>query len=201
MERIAVWLLSLPLILGGSEVAHWAAYRVVYPHAGVRRAELAETGHGYLTQAPQAIAVAVAMAVVALAVRVATRRRGETGERSALAPFLPFAALPALAFALQEHLERLLHDGALPLDTATAPTFATGLLLQVPFGLVAFGLARLLLRVADRIARVGRTAPPRAPAPAAAAPAPASVVLVPGASPLALARGLRGPPSLPVVSP
>jgi hypothetical protein len=193
VERIAVWLLSLPLLVGGSAVAHWAAYRLVYPAGGERAEVLAESGHGYLTHAPQAIAVAAAVAAVAFAVRALTARCRPGCRRPGLR-LLPFAALPLIAFVLQEHLERLLHDGVMPLDAALQPTFAVGLALQVPFGLVAFGLARLLLQIAERVMRTARPAPPRrrlAPAPVTI---PSSLLLAPRAGVLARARGLRGPP-------
>lgn len=193
MERIAVWLLSLPLMLGGSAVAHWAAYRIAYAAPAERGAELAGSGHGYLAHAPQALAVAAAVLAVAFVVRAATARA--TSARGHALSLLPFAALPPLAFAVQEHLERLIHDGALPLHTATEPTFLIGLALQLPFALVAFGLARLLLQMAERVARARRVAPPRRRPAAPLDRRPVSAVLEPAASPLALARPLRGPPA------
>ena len=65
-----------------------------------------------------------------------------------------FAALPPLAFALQEHLERLIHDGTV-VGVALQPTFMIGLLLQLPFAVAAYLLAKLLLQVADRVGSIG----------------------------------------------
>jgi len=64
-----------------------------------------------------------------------------------------FAAMPPLAFALQEHLERLFH-GAGVAGVVLEPTFLLGLVLQAPFALAAYLLARLLLGVAERAGRV-----------------------------------------------
>ena len=58
--------------------------------------------------------------------------------------------LPLVGFAVQEHLERLLHDGPL-WATALEPVFLLGLLLQLPFALGAALLARALARLADVI--------------------------------------------------
>jgi hypothetical protein len=35
-RRAAAWLLSLPLMIAGSQVAHVLAYRFVYPNAHIR---------------------------------------------------------------------------------------------------------------------------------------------------------------------
>jgi hypothetical protein len=52
------------------------------------------------------------------------------------------------------------HTGDLPLATALEPTFVLGLLLQAPFALAAFLLARALLAVAERIGTFLASAPP-----------------------------------------
>ena len=54
-----------------------------------------------------------------------------------------FMSVPPLAFGLQELAERLLHVGSVPSAGAEPSPLAT-LLVQVPFALLAFGLARLL---------------------------------------------------------
>ena len=76
-------------------------------------------------------------------------------------PAWPFAVLPPLAFALQEHLERLLHAGAVPWTAVLEPTFLPGFLLQLPFALLAFAVARALLGAAVLLARLlrARSAP------------------------------------------
>ena len=54
MRRSLAWALTLPLVLLGTEAAHALAYEVVYPQAHARI--LLETGHGYLTWLPLALA-------------------------------------------------------------------------------------------------------------------------------------------------
>jgi hypothetical protein len=70
---------------------------------------------------------------------------------------LPFALLAPAAFVVQEHLETLLHTGAAPFGTALQPTFLPGLLLQIPFALAGYAIARALVRLADGVrALIGR---------------------------------------------
>jgi hypothetical protein len=66
-----------------------------------------------------------------------------------------FAALPLLAFALQEHLEALFTQGTI-VGVPLEPTFMLGLALQLPFAAVAYLVARLLLRTAERVGRALR---------------------------------------------
>src|SRR5207247_6424187 len=71
-----------------------------------------------------------------------------------------FVLLPALAFAGQEHLERLVHTGRVPWNVALDPVFVIGLALQLPFGLAAYVLGRFALMVSEK---VGRALPARRP--------------------------------------
>ncbi|MGH3104104.1 MAG: hypothetical protein ACRDN6_08415 [Gaiellaceae bacterium] len=154
----STWLLSLPVALAGCLAAHSAAYFLVEPDPHTRAA------HGYLAHLPLLAGAGLAV-VVGAAVWHALR--GRAGARPS--PWL-FAVLPPLAFALQEHLERL----ALPLDVVPEPTFLLGLLLQVPFALLARVLAGTLLRAAETVGAMLRqpqrlsrlTAPVPAPVPA-----------------------------------
>ena len=95
---------------------------------------------------------------------------------------------------LQEFLERSLHLGTFAWQTAFAPTFLPGLALQLPFALVAYVAARLLLRAAERAGRAFAPARPpvRRPLPAiAAVPVEALPVL---GNPLSRRLAKRGPP-------
>jgi hypothetical protein len=149
-RRGAAWLLAVPLMLTGVECAHWLAYRIVYPDAYTRAQVLAASGHGYLSEAPTAAAVAAAIVLVALVARVAGG-----GGRTAAPVALParLLALAPLAFGLQECIEELA-SGHSPFLAFYAPTFLPGLVLTLPFGLLAFVLARALLRGADRLTAV-----------------------------------------------
>ncbi len=148
-RRAAVWLLSIPLMLAGSQVAHVFAYRLVYPNAGVRLHELIETGHGYMGYEPLVAGIAGALEVAAFAWIVGQAVRGR---RQRHVPAWVFALLPPLAFVIQEILERWLAGGSFPWWTVLQPTFLAGLLLQLPFALLAYLVARWLTRVARTVA-------------------------------------------------
>lgn len=194
MRRSLAWLVAIPLMLAGSQVAHVLAYRIVYPEAGIRLHALIETGHGYMSLLP--IALGIAGAIVALSL-VASLLDTVRGTRVRTAPPWAFALLPVAAFALQEYLERWLAWGFFPWYAAEQPTFVIGVALQLPFGALAYLAARFLLRTAKRLGRRLACGPPPRLGPA---PPP---VLVPAAQPLPplsslLSRclGRRGPPLL-----
>lgn len=151
MKRAALWLVALPLMLAGTEVAHALAYRIVYPVAAVRWQVLAETGHGYLGLAPIAFGVGGAVVLAGVvSTAVDTVRRRELRPLPAWA----FGLLPILGFTVQELVERLLTANALPWWMFEQPTFRVGLALQLPFALLAYVAARFLLRVGRAIGRI-----------------------------------------------
>ncbi len=160
MRRRLTWGLALPLVVAGSQAAHALAYALVYPQARIRGLHLASTGHGYLSWLPLALALAGAVALVSLLSAAADAARMRPARH---VPALAFAFLPPAAFALQEVLELSLHTGHFGWRAVLAPTFVPGLALQLPFGLAAYLLARLLLRAAERIG-VALARPPRAAA-------------------------------------
>lgn len=186
-HRLA-WLLSLGLAATGGLAAHGLAYRIAEPEAARRHRLLESTGHGYLD--PTLIgSLCLALVVVGFAgcVLAGTRR----GPRP---PLWLFALAPPVGFALQEHAERMLHHHAFSAGTIFEPTFLAGLLLQLPFALVALLAARALLVAAGALAReLG--APPRLRlAPDASLSVP-STDWIPAAPTLVGARGQRAPPS------
>lgn len=185
-SRLA-WLLFLGLLVGGWAAAHGLAYRIGVPESDERRHLLEATGHEYLDPA---LLVSVSVTLVVLGLGGCVLR----GRVAAPAPSL-FALLPPFAFVVQEHLERLLHTGEFPIDAVLEPTFALGILLQVPFAVLAWILARALLAVACTVGDILRPAHPR-------------ILPVVGSSPhvvdireprlglLALGHGQRAPPNL-----
>jgi hypothetical protein len=192
VRRGLIWLLVAPLVVLGSQAAHALDYWFAAPHEHDRAELLAETGHGYLEQAPAAIALCLGLIVLALAGRfLRARGPGRPGGGLSLAPF---AVLPLVAFALQEHLERLLHEGTFPAALLLDPIFLLGLALQLPFGYLGYLVGRALLGAADRLARSlgGRPAPGLALPPLLPAAVSADV---PRLSPLATRLASRGPPS------
>jgi hypothetical protein len=141
MHRLLACTVALAVSAFGSLVAHTAAYALTGTSAG--------DVHGYLEHAPQLLGVIATLALGAAAIAGRTQR---------LAAW-PFPLVALAAFAAQEHVERLAHTGEVPW-LLTEPAFLAGLLLQLPFALAAWWLARLLLTAA----RHGfRRVPPRLP--------------------------------------
>ena len=146
-----MWAVVLPLMLAGTEVAHALAYRIVYPIASVRWHVLATSGHGYMGYAPLVFGIASAVMLAGFAsmvVDIARRRPSRP------LPAWAFALLPILGFTVQEFTERLLATDSLPWWMFEQPTFRVGVLLQLPFALSGYLIARFLLRAAERVAEV-----------------------------------------------
>lgn len=189
MRRSAAWLLAGPLMLGGSQLAHAIAYRIAYPQAHVRVLHMLATGHSYFARLPLVLAAAGSCVLVSLVVTAVDAARGRP---SRSLPAWAFALLPPLAFSLQELLELSLHTGTFAWRAVLAPTFIPGLLLQLPFGLLMYGAARLLLRAAERLglALAGALPRPRRVPAFADAPSAPTVRLLAGR------RLARAPPRL-----
>jgi hypothetical protein len=194
MRRSLTWLVAVPLMLAGSQVAHMLAYRIVYPQASVRLQALVETGHGYMSMLPLALGVAASIVALSLVASVVDAARGR--ELRPLPPWA-FALLPVAGFAIQEYIERWLDWGFFPWYAAEQPTFLIGVALQLPFGALAYLAARVLLRTAKRLGQ--RLAPGAPPRPRILL----QPLLMPAAQPLPtlpslLSRrlGRRGPPLL-----
>jgi hypothetical protein len=150
-RRNVVWLITLPLAVVGSQVAHAAGYRLATGEGELAHA-LAASGHGYLAYAPLALAVCAALVVLALA-RELLGALGGDGRASRPSALL-FSILAPAIFIAQEHFERLAHDGVFPTSLVVEKTFLLGLALQVPFALAAYALARLLLRATRAVAQL-----------------------------------------------
>ena len=182
------WPLLVGLLVGGWAAAHGLAYRIVVPEAAERRHLLEETGHAYLDPAPL-LALILSLLAVGFGCCLLS---GRAGFRTRWA----FALLPPSAFVVQEYLERALHDGQLPLTTALDPTFAVGLLLQLPFAVAALFVARALIALAEALTRPRRGQTPsvvsRAPRPGG----PVASAPLPRIGLLALGHGQRAPPAL-----
>lgn len=157
-RRAATWLLSFPLMVVGSQVAHVLAYQWVYPNAHLRLGELLSTGHTYM-RSPAYLAMLLGFVFAAELVGLGWVCAGSV--RCSLrrpVPAWAFALLPMLGFTLQEFCERLLSGAPFPWWIVLQPTFRIGLLLQLPFALVAYLVARALLRAADEMGRALRGA-------------------------------------------
>lgn len=157
MRRLVAMLASLGLAVAGSQAAHYCSYLVVAPDAHQREHLLAETGHAYLRLAPLGLALVSVVVGLAFLTEAWSARTTASSSRPRLWAFA--LAAPA-TFASQEVFERLLHDGAFPWGAPLERTFALGLALQLPFALVAWLLARLLLHAARALGRLLGSLPP-----------------------------------------
>jgi hypothetical protein len=194
MRRRLPWLIALPVMAAGSLGAHSLSYLVVSARttegAGEASERASSGGPSYLVLFFGIVAATAMVAACArlLLARARVRRAGS------VSPWL-FFLLPPLAFAAQELAERLLNAEAFPFQVALEPRFLVGLLLQLPFGLLALLVARVLLRVVERIART--LAPCPTPRLAASAPwRPRQTVALPRIPALALGHAERDPPAL-----
>jgi hypothetical protein len=159
VRKHALLSLTVPLAAVGCLAGHAVGYSVVAMSS--RDAQV----HGYLSFAPQFLAICAAFVAAALALRLSGRLTGRVAA-------WPFALLPLLAFCAQELIERL--AAGLPAHAVFEPAVFAGLAAQVPIALVAFLAARALLRVTDAAARALR--------PLATPPALATLVLTPARS-------------------
>jgi hypothetical protein len=185
-RRALAWAVAVPSMAAGVFGAHW--FTLLFGAAGVEKAdgghERVSTGAaGHLTLL---VGFTAALVVVVLGLRLLARRG--SGPSAGL-----FLALPPLAFVFTELAERAFGVESIPFQAALEPRLMWGLALQVPFGLVAYAVARLALRAIERVVSLLRRRRPRRPPGRGEAPAWTSV-LVPRVPVLALGYPQRGPP-------
>jgi hypothetical protein len=177
-------MIAAPAMVSGSLAAHSLGLIIGDKHTAHR--DLAEHG-GASGLVPPLVALVGALACVWLLRRPFGRRVPGLGA-------LWFILLPPLAWSLQEGAERLFETESAPFHPAIEPAFLLGLLLQIPFGLLAYAAARVLLAAA-RTLLGPRTRPPIARwwlSPVAAE----RRCDLPRLSVLAVGRAGRGPPIL-----
>jgi hypothetical protein len=200
MLRRLPWLLTLPTALAGSWMAHVLGRAMtVGPLEGpeatehLERATITHGGQAALGVAAS-LAPFAAVACIMLAARLWSKSRGRSWRGAGPGWFL---ILPALAYVMGELLERVTSEGgeALTLHSFREPRLLLALALQIPFGAVAYAIARLLFATARAIfARVRSSVQDPARRPDEIEP----VTWIARArwSCLVGARGLRGPPVL-----
>jgi hypothetical protein len=195
IRRRAVWVISLPLVMASWLGAHCLAYWLVSPGAEHRMGMHAEHGHAWFGYTPAIAIWGLAIVVAGLVLCVSAGLRGQRPTRP---PVRLFALLPPAGFAVQEHAERIIASGSIPLDLVIEPTFLLGLALQLPFALTALLLTRALYAVGFGLGRVlsgqfilGQWLHLRPPT---VLRRPPSVTIV-GPSVLALGHGQRAPPA------
>ena len=150
--------MTVPIAAVGCEWAH-ALANLVFGAPDGGRSELFDGGPG-----AGAIPLLVSLALAAILAGLAGRAAGAWSTSHAAAARLPFALLAPVLFIVQEHAETVLNTGAVPFGTVLEPTFLPGLLLQIPFAIAGYAVARALVRLADSVrARVAarRRAAPR----------------------------------------
>jgi hypothetical protein len=138
----------------GWAAAHALAHRSVMPGEELRQSVL----HGYLGYLPTSFALCLALALaLAAAAALGLRWRPASGRSLWM-----FAVVPVLGFAghaLAEPLSGSATAASTAASSATLlPVVLVGLLVQVPFALVAVALASGILRLAEGVARA--LAPP-----------------------------------------
>jgi hypothetical protein len=137
VNRTRVWLVISPVVAAGVLVAHALAYRLTSTPT--------DPFHAYLGHAPQILLLLAIAGVVVVAF----------GSPRDAPPAHVFPVVALVTFVVQEHVERLVHGGVPIL--ATSPAFLVGLALQLPVALLAWALARWLLRaVSERPRPVAR---------------------------------------------
>jgi hypothetical protein len=183
--------LLVPVLLALSGLG-WAA-----AHAFAHEAVMPEpTGgesvaHEYAAYLPTSFALCLALALPLAAGAIAGRRwQGGLGRSLWL-----FGLVPIIGFVGHSFAEPLA-GGPAHSPSELAPIAAVGLLVQIPFAVVAVGLARRALWLAESLARalVGARAPAPARSPQGHDLAPTSLSV---AFRLDLAHSQRGPPPLP----
>jgi hypothetical protein len=153
MRHHVPWATAIPLAVIGTLAGHAVGYRAAVPDDHERAHVLASTGHGYLTYAPLLVAVCTALAVLGFAAHVSGAVRGRS-HRTGRIGFV--AALPPLAFLLQESLERYVEQGHVHWTFLVSAPVLLGLVTQIPFALlaaaIAFALAVAAVRIAEALA-------------------------------------------------
>ncbi len=134
---------------------------------------------------------ALLFGAMVLFVRCTTR-----GRRSRSVPSWLFVALPVAAWPVQEALERLVHAEGFGLHAALDPSLLLGMALQIPFGIAAFLLARLLLGALVKACAVLSGRAPRLRRTSTAALVSEPILGAPRTRVAALRRSQRAPPRL-----
>jgi len=188
---LLAWFLALPLVAVGAQLAHWLGYTAAAPDAAVRAELLTTTGHGYLAVLPVLVTVSTGLVFAVLLLVALDGFRGRSHPR---VQRWPFAVVPFLGFIAQEMVERGAAGGGVSLATLVETPVLLGLLLQLPFALVAFAIAVVLTRVAGRLgnALAGGSIRRRPLAPDAGRP---PACCLPTAALLLAAAPARGPPT------
>jgi hypothetical protein len=199
MRRRFPWVIALPIAFAGSWIAHVAGRAIaagpIEGSEATEHLERATSTHGGASPLGVAAVLApfVAIALIVFAARLWTKARGRSWRGAGAGWFL---VLPAVAYVMGELLERLTSGGseALSLHALREPGLLLALALQVPFGVVAYAIARLLLAAARAIVARVRSSVAETQRPKRSSVGPVTWIAPARWSCLVGARGLRGPP-------
>ena len=199
MRRRLPWIIALPVAFAGSWTAHVVGRLMtagsIEGSEATEHLGRATTTHGAATLggAVAVLAPFVAIALIVFAAWLWTngRRRSWSGAGASW-----FLILPAVAYVTGELLERLTSGGseALSLHALREPGLLLALALQVPFGAVAYAIARLMLAAARAIVAKIRRSVAQTPRPRRSEVEPDTWIAPARWSCLVGACGLRGPP-------
>jgi hypothetical protein len=174
------WLVALPLLLLGSELGQWVLGRL---DSAAPRGVGSALSPAHVSSPFFGVSVVIGLVLVAW--RPATVRFSRS----------LFASLPLCVFAAQEHMEYVIGHGNQPWTVSFHRWFFIGLLIQIPFVLLSYLVAKLLIRIAAKVfAR--RPSRVRYRPGILAVPTPAPEGLPSRARPPCDSRFTRGPPVL-----
>jgi hypothetical protein len=190
-RRLRAIAVAVPLVALGSLSAHGLGYFLAERDPERRAELLSTTGHAYLADVWLALLAALAVCLALELVLGFVQ-----GPPVGAVPAWPFALLAPVGFLAQEHFERGLGTAGGAAALADRAVLL-GLVLQAPFALVTWWLARVVLRCSTRLKPAAPPTPLATPGRRALAPLPVETDARPRRNPLGLRVGGRGPPALP----
>lgn len=140
--------MAIPSVAAGLMAGHAVGSRLMGVRV-VESAEHAEHAATHASSAPVAFGFLGALLLAGLAVLIRTLVKDRNGR--AVSPWI-FLVLPVVAWPAQEMIERLMHSEGFSLHAALDPGMLLGIAIQVPFGIAAFLVARLLFAVVLKVA-------------------------------------------------
>ena len=144
-RHTAAWLVALPLTAVGIVLTRSLVPAPgEHPAGAHEHAAPTQSVLAFLCSLPFLLSASAILLLIA-AVRVVQTRRGLHSSA------WPFAVLVPLGFLFHHHFEHLMGNPAAALGAPLGPELLVGLVLQLPFALLAYLIATALLRVADRL--------------------------------------------------
>lgn len=143
-RHTVAWLVALPLAAAGIVLTRSLVPPPTGHAAHEHSAPPAQSVLAFLCSAPFLLSASAILGLI-LAVRLVQTRRGLRSSA------WPFAVLVPLGFLFHHHFEHLVGNPTAALGAPLGPELLLGLVLQLPFALLAYIVATALLRVADKL--------------------------------------------------